>query len=307
MVEKETQQEEKEKISRVPEYKKKLVADLIDKIKKSRTILIVSIKNLPDAQFQLLKKKLRGKAEVVMSKKSLLLRAIENSEKGALQNLKEKITADIAILFSDIDAFELSGFLTDNQNPAKARPGDVAPEDINIEPGPTELMPGPAISELSGVGLKVAVENGKLAIKQGRVVAKKGEEINGKLASVLAKLNVEPMKVGLEPVAAFDSESDKVYLDIKIDKEGTLKELREAIAKSLNFAVNVKFVNEKTISYFIGKAGLEEKAIEGLIEKGSEKPAEETKTEETTEEKSEEVKEEKPAESENKEEKKDAE
>ncbi|MBS3089181.1 50S ribosomal protein L10 [Candidatus Pacearchaeota archaeon] len=255
---------EKKRLSPIPEYKTKLVDELVKKIKKSKTILIASTKGLPASQFQKISKSLRGKAEVLVVKKSLMIRAIEKVEKGALQNLKKSIGSDVAIMFSELDAFELSGFLSENQSPTKAKVGDIAPEDIKVEPGPTDLMPGPAISELSSVGLKVSVENGKLAIKQGAVIVKEGEEINEKVAGVMTKLGIAPMKVGFIPVAAYDSESDMVYTEIKIDKAGALEILREAISKSLGFAVNVGYVCEKTIGYFIARAGLEARALENL-------------------------------------------
>src|SRR3989338_6073396 len=111
--------------------KKKLVEDIAYKFKKSKTVLIVSTKGLPSSQFQAIKKNLRGKSDVVFAKKSLILRAISSVEKGTLQNLKDKITADTALMFSEIDSFELASILMDNQNPTKAKSGDIAPENIN--------------------------------------------------------------------------------------------------------------------------------------------------------------------------------
>lgn len=247
--------------------KKKIVSSLVDKIKHSKTLLIVSTKNLPSSQFHSIKKNLRGKVDIRVAKKSLILRAISSTEKGALQNIKEYITADIALFFSDLDAFELSGLLADNQSPTKAKTGDIPFEDITVEPGPTDLIPGPAISELSSVGLKVAVEGGKLAIKQSVVVAKKGEPIKENVASVLSKLNIFPMKVGFIPVAAYDSVSDQVYANIVIDKKSAFEELRSAIGKSLGFAAKIGYVCKETISYIFAKANAEEKAIESLINK----------------------------------------
>ncbi|MAG38345.1 50S ribosomal protein L10 [Candidatus Pacearchaeota archaeon] len=291
--EEKVENKDEKKISSVPEYKKKLVSDLTNKIKESKTVLIASSKGIPGSQFHLIKKKLREQAEMMVVKKSLFLRAIESIEKGALQNIKEKVGADIVIFFSNLDAFELSGLLTENQSPARAKAGDIAPEDINVEPGPTELMPGPAISELSGAGLKVAVENGKLAIKKAHTIVKAGEKIDGNVVSVLGKLGITPMKVGFEPIAAYSSSDDTTYFDIKIDKEGTLDALREAIGKSLNLSVSLGYVNLNNVGFFIAKAGAEAQALEKLIGT-EEKPVEEEKKEEKVEEeKKEEVKEEK--------------
>lgn len=250
----------------IPEAKKKLVQNIVEKMLKNKTILIASTKGLPASQFQSIKKKLRGKAEIVIARKSMTERAIDATKKESLQKLKECLQADIVLIFSGIDSFSLASELIDNQSPTKARVGDIAPEDITIEPGPTDLMPGPAISELGSVGIKVSVEGGKLAIKQATTIVKKGEIINEKVASVLGKLKIEPMKVGFIPLAAYDAKDDIIYKEIKIDKKGTLEELRNSIKRALGFAINIKYATKETISYFIAKARREEMAIEKIVE-----------------------------------------
>lgn len=262
---KSTKKEKTVRVKPVSEFKVKTVKELVSKLKAKRTFLIASTKGLPSSQFQEIKKRLRGKAEVCVAKKNLVLKAIDDVEKGAIKHIKEHVTADIALFFSDLDAFELSGLLSDFQSATRAKTGDIAPEDIRIEPGPTDLLPGPAISELSGVGLKISVEEGKLAIKIGATVAKKGEPIKENVAGVLAKLNITPMKVGFEPVAAYDAVSEKVYAGIKIDKKKALEELRECIGKSFGFAVGIGYVAKETLSYFLAKASAEENALAKFI------------------------------------------
>ncbi|MEK6933510.1 MAG: 50S ribosomal protein L10 [Nanoarchaeota archaeon] len=251
----------------IPEYKINAVGDIAKKIKESNTVLIASIKGLPSSQFHEIKKSLRGKAEIKVAKKSIVLRALDGLIKEGVRDLEKYVSSDVALFFSDLDTFELSALLSENQSPAKAKAGDIAPEDIIIEPGPTSLVPGPAISELSSVGLKVAVEGGKLAIKQGATVAHKGEIIKENVASVIAKLDILPMRVGFEPIVAYDAKEKKVYTGIKVDKKKTLEELKMAFSKSLGFSVNIKYLSNDNIKYFIIKAVREEKAIENLFNK----------------------------------------
>lgn len=260
----------------IPEGKKATVKELIEKMKKFRTILIASSRGLPGGQFHEIKKKLRGQAEMKVAKKSAIFRAIDGIDKGTIKNLKQQIRADIVVLFSEIDPFELSGILTDSQSSRKAKKGDIAPEDIKIDPGPTNLAPGPAISELTAVGLKIAVKEGKLEIMQGAVVAKKGAEITDKVASVLSKLNVSPIKVGFLPLAAYDAKADAMYVGIVIDKPGTLETLRDMIRKSLGFAAKICYPTKETVGYLIAKAASHEKALEKKIssEKSSEEKSE---------------------------------
>jgi large subunit ribosomal protein L10 len=267
---------EVERIKEIPEYKLELVKELANKIKSSKTVLIASTKGLPSSQFHSIKKKMRGSADVKVARKSAVLRAIDDSKMEGIASLKDNIGSDVALFFSDLDPFALSGLLIDNESEAKAKAGDTAPFDIIVEPGPTELIPGPAISELGSVGLKVAVENGKLAIKSQTTVAKEGAIVDEKLASVLGKLNISPMKVGFLPEAAYSSEDKKVYVGIKIDKAGALELLQECAGKSLSFAVNIVYPTEKTIGALIGKAGMHEMALIAKAESNiavEEKPA----------------------------------
>ncbi len=245
----------------VPAYKKETVTKLAQLLQSSKTVLLASTKGLPGSQFHEIKKKMRGKAEIFVAKKSLVIRALESVGASGVKGLKEQIGADIAIFFSDMDAFELSALLADSQSPTKAKTGDIAPEDISVEPGPTELLPGPAISELSGVGLKVSVEAGKLAIKQPATLAKKGDAIKENVAGVLAKLNILPIKVGFLPVAAYDKNTNKVYVGIKIDKKATYEQLKDAIGKALGFAINVKYITRETVGFFLAQANAEADAL----------------------------------------------
>ena len=132
-----------------------------------KTILIASIKNLPGSQFQEIKKKLRGKAVVKVPKKNIILIAMDSSKNKELNELKEQIKESVAILFSKLDCFELSSEIESIKSPAKAKVGQIAPEDIEIPEGPTDLVPGPAISELGALGIKIQIDKGKILIKEG--------------------------------------------------------------------------------------------------------------------------------------------
>src|SRR3990167_8612017 len=112
----------------IPEYKKDTVKKIVKMLGESTTILIASTKGLPSSQFHEIKKKMRGTAEIVVAKKSLVLRALEECKAEGVKKLKEQIGADVAIFFSEKDAFELSALLTDSESPTKARTGELAPE-----------------------------------------------------------------------------------------------------------------------------------------------------------------------------------
>jgi large subunit ribosomal protein L10 len=253
------------KKTHVSEKKKNVVSELVDLIKNKKTVLIASIKSIPSSQYQEISKKLRGKAVVKVPKKSIMFRALDNSGIEEVKKLKSQVKDSTAILFSDIDAFELAAELVSKKSPTKAKPGQEAPSDIEIPEGPTDLIPGPAISELGSLGIKIQIEKGKIMIKEPKVIVKQGEKISQAAAEMMNKLGIKPFSIGFIPIAAFDAKEGKIYLEIKIDKEETLKELKEAFSKALGFAVGIGYTSEDTIKLLIGKAVMQEKAIERLL------------------------------------------
>jgi len=261
----------KPETTQVNEKKVGIVKELSDLLKNKKTILVASIKNLPASQFQEICKQLRGKAIVKVPKKNLILRAIEESKDDDLKKIGEHIIENTAILFSDLDSFELSSELIENKSPAKAKIGQEAPEDIEVQAGPTELIPGPAITELGSLGIQIQIEKGKISIKEPKIIVKEGQKISENAANIMNKLDIKPFSVGFIPLMAFDTKEKTLYLEIKIDKEETLKQLKESFSKALAFAVEISYISEDTIKLLIGKASRNEKAIENLFEKEPEK------------------------------------
>jgi len=258
-------------VEHIPKKKLEEVESLKDLIKNKKTILITSIKNIPGSQFQEIGKKLRGKAIVKVPKKSLIFRAIDTSKNETLKQLKDQIENSVAILFSDLDCFSLAAELVKNKSPSKAKPGQEAPEDIEIQAGPTDLVPGPAISELGALGIQIQIEKGKIHIKKPRVIAKQGQKISQNAADIMAKLDIKPFSIGFIPLAGFDIEAARLYLDIKINPEEALNELKQDYNKALALSVEIGYANKDTITFLIGKASNYEKALDSLALKKTEK------------------------------------
>ena len=253
------------KEAHVSEKKKTVVSEFKDLIKSKKTILIASIKGIPSSQYQEIVKKLRGKAIVKVPKKGIAIRAIDESGILEVKKLKEQIKASTAILFSDADSFDLAAELINKKSPAKAKTGQEAPADIEIPAGPTDLIPGPAISELGALGIQIQIEKGKITIKEPKVIAKTGEKISKAAAEMMTKLGIKPFSIGFVPLAAFDAKEGKIYVDISIDGEGTVKELKDSFSKALGFAVNMAYVSANTINFLIQKAGRQEISLSKFV------------------------------------------
>jgi len=255
---------ENSKIKRVPKEKIESVKKLAEEIKNRKAVMLVSIKGIPSAQLQKIKKDLRGKAVVRVAKKSILLRALDTSEIKEIEGLKNYVQENCAILISDENPFEITAWLAENKNPIAAKEGQIAENDIIVEEGPTELVPGPVISELGSLGLQIMVEEGKITIRKSKVVVKKGERISEMAASVLQKLGIKPFMIGITPIAFYDATAKKVYVGIKIDKKKALEDLINSHSKALGFAVAISYPSKSTIRFLLAKAKAHYNALSKL-------------------------------------------
>ena len=245
--------------------KNKLMNDLVSLINKYQTLMLCSIQNLPSSQFQSIRKSLRNICDIKSFKKSIIIRAIDSIKNDRISTLKDIIDANCILLFSDKDPFELAANLNENKTPSYAKAGQSAPHDIVVEAGVTELTPGPAISELGALGIKIAIEEGKISIRESKIIVKKGETISDKAASIMMKLGIKPISVGLEPLAAYSRKDNVVYKGIKVDRSETLARLKEIYLRALGFAVSVSYACKETISYLIFKAYRHEIALQRFL------------------------------------------
>lgn len=123
-----------------------------------------------------------------------------------------------------------------------------------MKAGPTDLLPGPAISTLTKVGIPAKVEAGKIAIIRDKIVCKAGEKVSMELASALQLLKMEPMEIGLN-VVVFD-EKGVVYKkeQLFIDEEKLRNDIQLAIQNAFNLSINADYPTKETIGFMLSKA-----------------------------------------------------
>jgi large subunit ribosomal protein L10 len=237
----------------VKEEKLKQVEELKKKIEKYSTICLLDMFKLPSKQLQQIAKELRGKAEIKVAKKSILIHAIRGLSKEKISELENHLPSLPAIIFTNLDAFRFYSAIDKLKSPTFVKEGDIAEEDIEIKAGPTSLLPGPVIGELSRAGIPAGIEEGKIAIKKDVIVAKKGDKISKALADVLKKLKIQPIKIGLNIVAIY--ENGKIYLKDILELIKTYPEkLKEAFNQALNLSINISYPTKENIKFLLVKA-----------------------------------------------------
>ena len=238
----------------VSERKKLAVEQLKADFKKYPIVGIVDMYKLPAKQLQEIKDSLRGKAVIKMTKKSIIKLAMEGAGISGLEKLEGKIKNQPAILFSDVDPFELARVIDASKSSAAAKPGDIALSDIVIKEGPTSLKPGPVIGELQRVKLSAGVDGDKIVIKKDSVIVKEGEHITKPVADVLMKLGIQPMEIALNLLAVYDRGTIYGRNILFIPREKYESDLINAYRCAFNLALNIGLPTEATLPILLAKA-----------------------------------------------------
>ena len=232
--------------------KPKKVDELSEKINKYSVISLISIYKMPSRTFQIMRKKLKGKAEMKVTKKTIIERSLQKSNK--FEKMKSYIKGEQGILLSNENPFKLFKILKENVTPASAKVGDISPKDIIISKGKTSIAPGPSISTLQKVGLKTSVQEGKIAVTEDKIISKKGQIINEDVASVLNLLKLEPMEIGLTLVASLENDVLYERSILDVDKDDYLKNIELATQEMINLSVNICYPTKDNIEIMLTKA-----------------------------------------------------
>jgi len=264
-------------INMVKEEKIKKVEELADSLNKHRVIGILNMYKTPASALQKIRSMLRDKAIIKICKKSRMLFALEKVGKN---DLKKYVKDYPGMILTDMDPFKFYLFLQRNKTPVFAKAGDISERDIEIKAGPTDLMPGPAISTLSKVKIPAKVEGGKIAIMRDKIVCKAGDKITEDIAAVLQLLKIKPMEITLNVVVVSEDgtiyESEQLY----IDEKKLFEDLSKAVQYGFNLSIESGWITEQNINLLIAKAFLnakqvgleagiiEPEVVEGLLSKG---------------------------------------
>jgi large subunit ribosomal protein L10 len=243
-------------MAHVAAWKKEVVKELAQAMKTHRVIAVVNLHGIPSAQLQQMRRGMRPKADIIMSRNTLLHIAIDEAakERPGLEKLKDMVQGQCAIVATDANPFKLFREMESTKSKAPAKPGDIAPEDIEVKAGDTPFKPGPIVGELQKVGIPAGIEGGKIIIKKDKVLVRQGEPISAELAAVLPKLEILPMTVGMDLKGAFEDGLlyDNEVLNIPADYYTSMLGL--ASRNALALAVEIVYPTPETMPPLLAKA-----------------------------------------------------
>ena len=253
-----------QKISFVNTHKKEL--------KSYKVVGIVQCKGIPDRLLQSTKNRLKGSTKFIMGRKSLLTKILESDERT--KPLVGDLTDTSAIILTNEDPFEVYNKFKSNSLKLAAKPGQISPEDVNIQAGETGIQPGQTVTDLKSAGIDVQIQKGKVVIAKDKTLVKKGDVISGNIAKALHTLDILPFMAVMAPSSIFADGMIFTSKVLGITQETTTQEIMIGFRSALSLSLEANIINAYTIEILIAKAhrtamhvGLEAKVLDsGIIE-----------------------------------------
>jgi large subunit ribosomal protein L10 len=237
-------------------WKKEIYDDLTELIKQYSVIAVADLQKVRSSQIQEIRKKLRGKADMIVAKNTILRKASEKlaDEKKGIDTFAESLTGSKVLIFTQMNPFELIIFLNKNKVRVPAKGGDVATGDIMIPGGNTGIQPGPVISEFNEAKVQTRIEGGSIFVAKDTIVVPKGGVVPVKTASLLSKLGMKPMEAGLSLSYAYDNGSVLGPKDLAFDLDQMKADFSSAARLAFGVAVEANIMLPETAPLIISKA-----------------------------------------------------
>jgi len=254
----------------IPQWKLDEVNHLVDLFKSHSNVAVIEIAKLNDRQIQDMRKILRGKAIIRMSKKSLQLRAVnkyrEESKKANLNEFLERIPGQAALCFTNLDVFELKKIFLQSIWMVPAKPGEITTVDIWVPAGDTGLPTGQVISELNmTLRLPTRIQNDTIWVRDDTQTHKAGDFVDVKQAAVLKKLGITPIESLIKIDYAWSNgeiiSEEILYMDMDKFKQDFSIAYREA----LGILFEMPFFSEDMTDEYIRKGASEANLLNLII------------------------------------------
>lgn len=217
-------------------YEEKLNS-LMDKYSK---ILFVCVDNVRSQQIHDVRRELRGKALLVMGKKTLQAKIVKNraEAEGASENDKKfhetsvelgLLTKNTGLLFTNAEINEVTAIMEKHRIQAPARAGAVAPCDVVVPAGNTGLEPTQT-SFFQALNIATKITKGTVEIISDKKVLTVGDRVDTSTAALLQKLKISPFFYQVEILSVWDRGVLFTSDDLKITDAAVEKAMLEGIS-----------------------------------------------------------------------------
>jgi len=178
---------------------------------------IVGADNVGSNQMQQIRISLRGEAEILMGKNTMMKKIIRGQLENNpdLQNLLPYIVENVGFVFTKLDLSTIKNKLLANKVKAPAKAGALSNLDVEI-PSQVTTMGPEKTSFFQALQIPTKITRGQIEIINNIQLIKAGERVGASEATLLNMLNISPFSYGLAIKHVYENGAvfDPAILDI---------------------------------------------------------------------------------------------
>lgn len=233
------------------------VARLTNLLETYTKVFFVIVDNVGSQQMHETRHKMRGKAEILMGKNTLIRKVLsdfmEANPGHPIGIIEKKISGNVGMVFTNADLAEIKEIIKSNRVPAPARPGAIAPVDVTVPAGATGCDPGQT-SFFQVLQIPTKIQKGQIEITAPVELIKEGEKVGASEAALLTKLNIKPFTYGLVIDSVYDNGSLFSAKVLEITKEVICARFTEALSAVASISLELGYPTQASIPHSIGNA-----------------------------------------------------
>merc|ERR1712088_185583 len=187
-------------------WKSNYFSKLVSLLDEYPRCFMVGVDNVGSKQMQKIRIALRGHAEVLMGKNTMMRKAIRGhlENNPALEKLLPHIRGNVGFVFTKEDLTEIRQIILDNKVAAPAKAGAIAPIPVMIAPQNTGMGPEKT-SFFQALQIPTKITKGTIEILNEVNLIKEGERVGQSESTLLNMLNISPFTYGLVVENVYDS------------------------------------------------------------------------------------------------------
>ncbi|EPX73582.1 60S acidic ribosomal protein Rpp0 [Schizosaccharomyces octosporus yFS286] len=202
------------------ENKTKYFEKLHQLFQKYHSVFVVNIDNVSSQQMHTVRKDLRGSAELIMGKNTMIRRAMRGiiNELPELERLMPNVRGNVGFVFTNGDLKEVRQAIIANVVAAPARPNAIAPLDVFLPAGNTGMEPGKT-SFFQALGIPTKITRGTIEITNEVHLVEKDTKVGPSEAVLLNMLDISPFTYGMDVIHVYDQGNlfNPAILDVSED------------------------------------------------------------------------------------------
>lgn len=239
------------------EKKSLYVVRLTELLSSYTKVFFVSVDNVSSQQMHQTRMKMRGSAEILMGKNTLIRKVIkdfmEENPGHPIGAIYEKVSGNVGLVFTNADLTEIKEIILSNRVPAPARPGAIAPVDVMVPAGPTGCDPGQT-SFFQVLQIPTKISKNQIEITAAVHLIKEGVKVGASEAALLTKLSIRPFSYGLIITSVYDNGSIFSPAVLDLTKDVIVGRFSTALSAVAALSLEIGYPTQASVPHSIGNA-----------------------------------------------------